>query len=163
MMAEAIVISAFLILLIYLQMKEQKKIVVKAKSNPIKMSLTILLAMLLLVIFWQPELSNQIKLIAFAIMITTFGFLSEGLGEDSLVKFGILSGDYQQYQWIQLEPTNNKDETFVSFYKRRNTRISLLISQNLEELLLFFDERGFSEKVILGEFEGVNVEGENKS
>ena len=96
-------------------------------------------------------------------MIITFGFLNEGLGKDSLVKFGILSGDYQQYKWIQLEPTKSNNATFVSFYKRKNTRISLLIPKNSEELVSFFEEIGFSEKVILGEFEEVKVEGEKQS
>lgn len=162
-MAEAIVISIFLILLVYLQIKEQKKIVIKAKFNPVKLGLTMILAVLLLVIFWQPQLSDQVKLIAFAVMIVVFGFLSEGLGKDSLIKFGILSGEYQKYETIQLEATKNHQETFVSFYQRKNTRISLLVSQDVDSLVQFFNQLELSDKIVIGEITEDNHGGEKIS
>lgn len=148
-MAEAIVISLFLILLVIFQIKEQRRIVIPAKHNIIKVVLTLALAAASLFIFWPQTLADQIKLTAFALMIAAFGLLKEGLAQDHLVKLGVMAGAYPQYEMIQLEESPF-GETFVTFYKGKNSHFSQLYPQDSQTLVAFFQERGLADKLLLG-------------
>lgn len=152
-MAEAIVISIFLLVLIVLQIKENKKIVVFAQVSWIKRILAVLLAIILLIIFWQPDRPSQIKLIVFASLILFFGFNKEGLASDHLVKFGLLTGKYREYLYIQIEEVG-QGKSFVSFYKKKNTRFSLLFLLPASELVDYFNQLNLSSLVVLGELPG---------
>ena len=54
-MAEALVIAGFLGLLVVLQVKDQKKIIVAAQTSWIRMGLSIALTVAILVIFWPSQ------------------------------------------------------------------------------------------------------------
>lgn len=149
MMAEAIMISVFLMLLLVLQLKEQREIKIKAAFSWVRAILTVVLAVALLVIFWQDQLANQLKLGAFAIMIVSFGFLREGLGSDHLIKLGVLAGEYTQYVHIQLEESN--EQTFVTFYKKYNNHFSILFPEKISTLETYFASLGLEEKIVIGE------------
>lgn len=73
-MAEALMITVFLGLLIILQIIDQKKIIVFAQSSPVRKSLSILLTVAILLIFWPEHLTDKIKLVAFASVILINGF-----------------------------------------------------------------------------------------
>ncbi|MDT2831904.1 hypothetical protein P7H60_07670 [Vagococcus carniphilus] len=148
-MAEAIVICLFLIILIFLQIKEQRNIIIFSETSKIKRSLSIILSLSILVIFWQPLLYNQIKLIAFAALILFIGFTKEGLGKSSLIKFGLLTGKFEDYQTIQIEETKT-GKTFVSFYRKKNNRSSMLFKVSVEELENYFEEQSFEGELIIG-------------
>ena len=102
-MAEALMITVFLGLLIILQIIDQKKIIVFAQSSPVRKSLSILLTVAILLIFWPEHLTDQIKLVAFASVILINGFLKEGLAKDSVVRFGVLNGNFNRYPQVQVE------------------------------------------------------------
>lgn len=148
-MAEAIMISIFLMVLLFLQVKEQKHIVIFAKVSWVKRCISIFLAVTMLLLFWQDTLQNQIKLITFAGLILSMGFLKDGLAKDHLIKLGVLTGEYQEYKWIQLEQAPN-NQTFVSFYKRKNNSFSLFFSATTEELATYFETLGLSGKIVIG-------------
>ena len=150
-MAEAIVISGFLIVLIILQLKEQKKIIIYSEINWMKRVIAILLAIALAVIFWQPQLSDQIKIIIFSGLILFLGFTKEGLSEGHLVKFGFLSGDLNTFKFIQIEETKT-GKSFVSFYRKKNNRFSMIIPMPSENLVSFFNNQQYSGEIIVGNF-----------
>ena len=102
-MAEALVIAGFLGLLVVLQVKDQKKIIVAAQTSWIRMGLSIALTVAILVIFWPSNLADQIKLGAFAAIILINGFLKEGLSQEGVVKLGVLNGEFARYPQIQIE------------------------------------------------------------
>lgn len=64
-MAEALMITVFLGLLIILQIIDQKKIIVFAQSSPVRKSLSILLTVAILLIFWPEHLTDQISCFCF--------------------------------------------------------------------------------------------------
>lgn len=150
-MAEAIVICLFLIILILLQIKEQRSIIIYSETSKIRRGLSIMLSTSILVIFWQPLLYNQIKLIAFASLILFIGFTKEGLGKNSLIKFGLLTGKFNDYQIIQIEKTKS-GKSFVSFYRKKNNCSSMLLKSSVEELESYFKEQSFEGKLVLGDF-----------
>ncbi|MDT2810115.1 hypothetical protein [Enterococcus asini] len=149
-MAEAIVMLVFLLMLLIIQIHEQRKITIQAKRNFVKMALTLLLAFSILIIFWPNQLADQIKLVIFVSLILSAGLLREGLADDHLVKLGVLSGDYSQYEKIQLEDSR-LGETFVTFYKGKNSHFSTLFTCDLASMENFFEARGLEKKLILGE------------
>ena len=80
MAEKALVIAGFLGLLVVLQVKDQKKIIVAAQTSWIRMGLSIALTVAILVIFWPSNLSaDQIKLGAFAAIILINGFFKRRL------------------------------------------------------------------------------------
>ncbi|WP_257204792.1 hypothetical protein, partial [Enterococcus faecium] len=110
-MAEALMITVFLGLLIILQIIDQKKIIVFAQSSPVRKSLSILLTVAILLIFWPEHLTDQIKLVAFASVILINGFLKEGLAKDSVVRFGVLNGNFNRYPQVQVWLLYTSDAT----------------------------------------------------
>lgn len=102
-MAEALVIAGFLGLLVVLQVKDQKKIIVAAQTSWIRMGLSIALTVAILVIFWPSNLADQIKLGAFAAIILINGFLKEGLSQEGVVKLGVLNGEFARYPKFKLK------------------------------------------------------------
>ena len=147
-MAEAIVVSLFLMVLLVLQYKEQKKVVISTKKSKAKVVLTIGLATGLLFVFWPDILTNQIKLTAFSILILSIGLFKEGLAHNHLVKVGLLSGEYTQYEQIQIE-TFGKNQSFVTFYKKKNNHFSLLFDCHQSELIAYFSK--IDVPIIVGE------------
>ncbi len=87
----------------------------------------------LFVIFWPDQFSDQLKLFALIGLVCLVGFSKEGLGADQLIKLGVLKGEYDQYTAIEVEQTVN-NQTFVTFYKNKNSRFSLLFSESLQIL-----------------------------
>ncbi|MGO2084030.1 hypothetical protein [Vagococcus sp.] len=151
-MAEAIVISGFLLLLLILQIKEQKNLIVTARVSWVKRLLALLLSVAIFIVFWQPELHNQIKLACFSILLLSIGFLKEGLAQDHLIRLGVLSGEYQYYESIQIESLPN-NQVIVNFYKRKNNRFSMVFPLTVAEMTVYFEKLGLIEKVVIGELE----------
>lgn len=151
-MAESIMISGFLFLLILIQFREQRKIKIVAKGSWIKKISSILLSSILLIIFWSDNFSDQIKLIAFSLLIIIFGFMKEGLTEHHLVKLGVLEGDFHEFKKIQIEELPNHNQ-FISFYKNKNNRLSLIFDIPKDELLDYFKENNLQDRLVIGEEE----------
>lgn len=149
-MAEAVIITIFLLLLIVLQVREQKKIKLAAKSSWVKKILSVALSITLITIFWSDNLADQIKLIAFAALIFMFGFMQEGFSEDHLIKLGVLAGDFHEFKKIQIEALSNQAQ-FVSFYKSKNSRLSLTFDTSKEELIAYFEEMNLQDRLVIGE------------
>lgn len=121
-MAEALVIAGFLGLLVVLQVKDQKKIIVAAQTSWIRMGLSIALTVAILVIFWPSNLADKIKLGAFAAIILINGFLKEGLSQEGVVKLGVLNGEFARYPQIQIE------ELAVATLLFPSTRVRIILS-----------------------------------
>lgn len=149
-MAEAVAIAIFLVVLIILQVREQKKITLAAKSSWIKKSISVVLAITLLIIFWTNNLADQIKLIAFATLIFTFGFMKEGFSEDHLIKLGVLTSDFHEFKKIQIEELSNQAQ-FVSFYKNKNNRLSLVFNSSQAEIVSYFEQMNLQDRLVIGE------------
>lgn len=149
-MAEAVIIAMFLLLLIVLQVREQKKIKLVAKSSWIKKSISVILSITLTTVFWSNNLADQIKLIAFAVLIFMFGFMKEGVSEDHLIKLGVLTGDFHAFKKIQIEALSNHAQ-FVSFYKSKNSRLSLVFDTPKEELISYFEKMNLQDLLVIGE------------
>ena len=149
-MAEAIVIGIFLALLLVIQIRDQKEIVILAKRNFIKVGLALTLALSILIVFWPQQFADQIKLCIFAVMIASSGLLREGLTQKRLIKFGVLAGNYQQFETIQLEDSR-LGETFITFYKGRNSHFSMLFGQDLKSIEKFLSQNGLENKLVIGE------------
>ena len=101
-----------------MQIIDQKKIIVFAQSSPVRKSLSILLTVAILLIFWPEHLTDQIKLVAFASVILINGF-EGGSSKDSVVRFGVLNGNFNRYPQVQVEKLGD-DKSFISFYKSKN-------------------------------------------
>lgn len=127
-MAEAAAMTLFLVLLLGLQLKEQRSLVIKAKRSPIKIGLAAVLGIGLLLIFWPTVLSGQIKLSVFSLLIVAAGFFSEGLGAHQVVRLGLLNGSFDQFKRIEIE-TLNSGATFVTFYKSETNHFSLIFKE----------------------------------
>lgn len=149
-MAEAVIIAFFLFVLIVFQVREQRKIKLAAKSSWIKKSLSIVLSITLITIFWSNNPANQIKLLAFATMIFLFGFMKEGFSEDRLIKIGVLTGDFTAFKKIQIEALSNQAQ-FVSFYNGKNSRLSLVFDTSKEELISYFEGMNLQDRIVIGE------------
>lgn len=149
-MAEAIIVAVFLVLLIFLQIREQQRIILATKRSRIKQFLALTLAMMILIVFWPELLADQIKLIAFAILICAIGFLKDGLAKEHLVRFGILNGNYHQYIKIEIE-TVGEGQSFVTFYKRKNNQFSLFFDVSSDILTAYFTQLELSEKLTANE------------
>lgn len=121
-MAEAIMINLFLLVLLVIQLKEQRKILLQAKASSIKKATAFILSALLFVIFWP----------------------------DQLIKLGVLKGEYDQYTAIEIEQTVN-NQTFVTFYKSKNSRFSLLFSESPQILAEYFSLLKKEEKLVFKE------------
>lgn len=139
-MAESVVISIFLVLLIILQIKERKQIVIEAKTSYAKRILAIVLAISLLVIFWPETLALQIKLIAVALMVLSFAFIKEGVSESQLVKFGLLNSDFEKYTRIEIEAYGN-NQSFITFYKNENTHFSMFFNEDTQTMQKYFQNK----------------------
>ncbi|WP_299516598.1 hypothetical protein [uncultured Rummeliibacillus sp.] len=149
-MTEALIICGFLFVLMVIQIKEQMQIKIKAKTSTFRRLLSFGLAILLLYIFWQPNLANQLKLVAFSMMILISGFGNEGLATDHLVKLGIISEAYTDYEFIQIEKIPNQS-SFVTFHKTKNSHFSMFYDEKNQELINYFEKLGLEEKLIIGE------------
>lgn len=148
-MAEAIVISIFLVLLVLMQLKEQRTIKIYTRFSKVRAFLALGLAVIIAVIFWPQTSADQIKLIVFAILIASFGFMREGLAEKRLVKLGLLEGKLSIYQTIQLEKLDSGD-TFVTFYRRKNNSFSMIFGESIAKLSTYFKQAGLSERLVIG-------------
>ena len=149
-MAEALVIAGFLGLLVVLQVKDQKKIIVAAQTSWIRMGLSIALTVAILVIFWPSNLADQIKLGAFAAIILINGFLKEGLSQEGVVKLGVLNGEFARYPQIQIEELAGGN-SFVSFYKSKNNSFSLVFGKSQAELVAALQQLATDSELGLGE------------
>ncbi|MGX7211222.1 hypothetical protein [Enterococcus innesii] len=149
-MAEAIMINLFLLVLLVIQLKEQRKILLQAKASSIKKATAFILSALLFGIFWPDQLSDQLKLFALIGLVCLVGFSKEGLGADQLIKLGVLKGEYNQYTAIEIEQTVN-NQTFVTFYKNKNSRFSLLFSESPQILAEYFSLLKKEEKLVFKE------------
>jgi hypothetical protein len=147
-MAEALMITVFLGLLIILQIIDQKKIIVFAQSSPVRKSLSILLTVAILLIFWPEHLTDQIKLVAFASVILINGFLKEGLAKDSVVRFGVLNGNFNRYPQVQVEKLGD-DKSFISFYKSKNNSFSMIFDKDQTEMMDVFQKLDIHSKITL--------------
>lgn len=149
-MVEAVVIAIFLLVLIILQVREQRKIRLAAKSSWIKKSISVILSIALLFIFWSNNPADQIKLIAFATLIFTFGFMEEGFSEDHLIKLGVLTSDFHEFKKIQIEELSNQAQ-FVSFYKTKNNRLTLIFNSSEAEIVSYFEQLNLQDRLVIGE------------
>ncbi len=147
-MVEASTMSVFFLILVFLQANEQRKIVLKTKFSLLRAFLAVGIAVLLLVVFKQSEVASQIKLTIFAFLLVFQGFVREGLGQEAVIKLGVLAGDYGQYEQIELEETA-KRETFVTFYKNKNHHFSILIPKQMEEVTAYFTEWEIKDNLLL--------------
>lgn len=149
-MAEAIMVSIFFLILVYLQGKEQMKIEMAAKNSKLRKLTASILSAALLLIFWPSNLPNQVKLVAFALLILVFGFSKEGLKAKGLVKLGLLEGDLQIFEKIQLEELPNQ-QVYVTFHKTKTNHYSLTFESSLANLTAFFNQNGFNGKLVIDE------------
>lgn len=136
-MAETIVIGIFLILLIILQIKERREIIIYAKTSRIKRLLAVVLAIALLVIFWPESLVLQLRLVIVALMIVSVAFIKEGLSKKQLIKIGLLNGELSKFQLIQIEKQGSNN-SFVTFYKNKNTSFSMFFDESPKMLQSYF-------------------------
>lgn len=148
-MAEAIVISVFLVLLLGMQIKEQRGIKLYARFSKVRAFAALLLAITAAVIFWPEATADQIKMIVFAVLIASFGFMREGLSEDHLVKLGLLEGDLSVYRTIQLEKLADGN-TFVTFYRRKNNSFSLIFGESITTLRHYFKKCHLADRLVIG-------------
>ncbi|MGC3362658.1 hypothetical protein ACPTGY_14570, partial [Enterococcus faecalis] len=84
-------------------------------------------------IFWPNDLANQLKLSIFVLLVASYGLLREGLTEEQVIKLGIFSGKFQDYQLIEVEKITDK-ESFVTFYQKKNHSFSLRFAVSAEEV-----------------------------
>lgn len=127
-MEEAVVISIFALIMIYIEIKDSKKIVIRSRRNYVRMTMAIIVATASTIIFWPKSLSQQYELVLIAILILFYGFVPEGLAKDKVVKTGTLDGDYNRYQKIELEPEDKHGKfTRISFFVRKNNSTSLVV------------------------------------
>lgn len=75
--------------------------------------------------------------------------MKEGLTEHNLVKLGVLEGDFHDFKKIQIEELPNHNQ-FISFYKNKNSRLSLIFDISKEELLDYFKENNLQDRVVIG-------------
>lgn len=146
-MEQAIVIAVFVAVMVIIEISNIRKIKLKAKTNYVRMILSIVISIAASIILWPKELDGQVQLITISLLILFYGFVPEGLGTNELVRAGVLNGDYHRYKKIVIERNNrNKDQTRVDFHLRRNTSY-LIFDQDLERVKNFiFKNINYPEK-----------------
>ena len=146
-MDQAIVIAVFVAIMMIIEINNIKKIRLRAKTNYVRMSLSIIISITACIILWPKEISGQIQLITISLLILFYGFLPEGLGNNELVRAGVLNGDYHRYKKIVVERNNrSKDQTRVDFHLRRNSSY-LIFDQDFEKVKRFiFENINYPEK-----------------
>lgn len=130
-MKEAITISILLLILIVVQYIEQRKIVISISRTLFSKVIAIALSIAILVLFWQREPESQLKLISFSILIFSTSFLKEGLGNTNIIKLGLFDISYSKFEYIVVEQAKN-NKSFVTFYKKNNNTVSLLVNEEAE-------------------------------
>ncbi|MHC5373766.1 hypothetical protein ACYSNU_08170 [Enterococcus sp. LJL120] len=145
-MAEAIVIVLFLLVLLIMEIREQRQIIIKAQKNRIKLVLSLVLSIGILAVFWPNDLANQIKLLAFVILILSVGFLKEGLANNHIVRLGVLNGQFEIYDKIEIEELA-ADRTFITFYHKKNS-FSMFFSHSGITMQNYFAEQKFKGELI---------------
>ena len=67
-----------------------------------------------------------------------------------MIKLGVLAGDFHEFKKIQIEALSNQAQ-FVSFYKSKNSRLSLTFDTSKEELIAYFEEMNLQDRLVIGE------------
>ena len=97
-MEQAIVIAVFVAVMVIIEISNIRKIKLKAKTNYVRMILSIVISIAASIILWPKELDGQVQLITISLLILFYGFVPEGLGTNELVRAGVLNGDYHRYK-----------------------------------------------------------------
>ena len=67
-----------------------------------------------------------------------------------MIKLGVLEGDFHAFKKIQIEELSNQTQ-FVSFYKSKNNRLSLVFDATQEELIAYFEKNDLQDRIVIGE------------
>lgn len=57
---------------------------------------------------------------------------------------------FNDYQTIQIEKTKS-GKSFVSFYRKKNNRSSMLFKASIDELECYFKEQSFEGRLVVGD------------
>lgn len=138
---ETIAIVVFLLIMMYIEIKDSKKIKIKARTNYVRMGMAIVISISSAVIFWPNNLPQQLELLTISTLILFFGFVPEGLGREQVIKVGTLDGDYNRYEKIELESEDKKNRfTRVSFFIRKNNATSLVVTGDKNKVFDYLNQ-----------------------
>lgn len=127
-MAETVVMVVFAVLLFILQYQEQKEIIIEISNKKARKISAVLLAIVLVLVFWPATLDNQIKLSVFCGMIMASGLVKEGLGKTRLIKLGFLEAHYEKFQGFEISQTD-AGLSYVTLYRGKKNNSTSFFSE----------------------------------
>ena len=140
-MNEVIAAVIFVLIMMFIQLNDIKKIQIKARTNYVRMIMSITISIASVIIFWPDNLPRQIELVAISGLILFFGFIPEGLGRKQLIKVGTLDGSYEKYQKIEIESDDKKGKfSRITFFVRKNNSIFLVVKGNKNKIFKYMEE-----------------------
>lgn len=74
--------------------------------------------------------------------------MKEGLAKDSVVRFGVLNGNFNRYPQVQVEKLGD-DKSFISFYKSKNNSFSMIFDKDQTEMMDVFQKLDIHSKITL--------------
>lgn len=157
--SQSIAIIIFVLVMMYIEIKDAHKIKIKARTNYVRMIMASVIGTAAAIIFWPNNLSQQIELITISALILFYGFVPEGLGKKQVVKIGTLDGDYNRYKKIEIEPEDKKNKfTRINFFVRKNNSTSLVVNGDKNRIFDYLKQSvSDSEKVQFRRFESTHT------
>lgn len=150
-MNETVAIGIFVAIMIFIELRDIKKIIIRTRTNYIRMIMSVLVSVSSTIIFWTNEPSRQIELLLISLLILFFGFVPEGLGKNQVIKVGTLNGLYSKYEKIELQNEDKKNRfTRINFFVRKNNSSPLVVRGNVDTINKFLQQNiKQSKKVII--------------
>lgn len=140
-MPELIVLVVFITMLWFIQYREQKKIIFNIHKNMGKRIMFFSLGIIVVCVFWPTTTVNQGEIIIFALLLASLGVFEEGLGENRLVKIGLIDVPYHSFTSFSIEDYSN-DQSFVTLYKsKKGQEVSFVVDEKKEVLTSFLAKK----------------------
>lgn len=131
-MNESIAILVFILLMFLRELSDIRKIQIKARKKPCQMLMSVFIAIGLVALFWSNKSIFDLRLLTFVALVLFYGFAPQGIGSKRVIKVGILNGDLDKYQKIELESCDPSSHcTKVWFYKKKNSVTVLEVKGNV--------------------------------
>jgi len=138
-MDEAVIILGFVLIIIVNGLKNAKKIIFKARTNYVRMTMAVIVSVMIVILFWSQAKYAKLELISIILLILFCGFAPEGLGNNQVFMIGSLNSNLAKYQKIELEPEDKNDNfTRIHFYIRKNNSTCLVIKGSVETTKKYF-------------------------
>lgn len=138
-MIDTVATFTMILVLIYLEWRQQRLIKVAEKLRPSKYLIVIIISLGMILLFWSSNWQSNFKVVAVILLMISVSFLKQGLGSDKVVTFGSVgkASLYQRYEEVVVDDMTNGGSS-VTFFGHKSGHFTLSFSENkatMEEFL----------------------------